>query len=362
MVIRVKNKKASLTIALIMLALSSLIAVSPFATLQFVLFASNIFPPILLIAAAVGGEITSLFGLIALFISGLIKTGIDLALPLSLFNVPMLIVWIYCLHNKVQYKRAVIMVFVSYVFSVLMLFAYAKLINTDFSANNLAQSSIETLDAQPQRDMLLYALTNAGLLSLDALPQGVPIFDDSMAGVVLMPHAREELYSQLLIRLEVLFRALPTTLLTGESIMLANCGTALALHIGRRYDTSLKEGEFQLPGMKSFTTWTLSPALKKAMGVLFIGYLISLFIPKGVLYTAGKMMYAVLSVLLSIQGLSLVAFIVSGFTKRFYLKLFLIFVLYLIFASSLSWIGLFDIVFKFRSRKKPSNYNRQEEI
>ena len=42
MVLRVNNKKASLTIALILLSLYSLFAVSPFATLQFVLFASNI--------------------------------------------------------------------------------------------------------------------------------------------------------------------------------------------------------------------------------------------------------------------------------------------------------------------------------
>ncbi|HHU02612.1 MAG TPA: DUF2232 domain-containing protein [Christensenellaceae bacterium] len=362
MIIKVKNIKASLVIALIMLALSSLVVISPFATLQFALFAFIIFPPILLIAAAVGGEITALFGFIVLFISGLIKTDMAFALPLSLFQIPMLVVWIFCLYKKAQYSRAISMVFASYICSVLMLFVYARLINTGFSASNLAQSSIETLDAQPQRDVLLYALTNAGLLSLDALPQGVPIFDDSMAGVVLMPHARKELFSQLLIRLEVLFRALPTTLLTGESIMLANCGTALALHIGRRYDNSLKEGDFQLPGMMSFTKWTLSPTLKKAMGVLFIGFLISLFVPRGKLYTAGKMMYTVLGTLLSIQGLSLVAFFVSNFAKRFYLKLLLMLLLYLIFTNSLAWIGLFDLIFKFRSRRKPSNYNRQEEL
>ena len=84
MIIKVKNIKASLVIALIMLALSSLVVISPFATLQFALFAVIRFPPILPLQLVWGDY--GAFGFIVLFISGLIKLIWHLHCPLAYFR------------------------------------------------------------------------------------------------------------------------------------------------------------------------------------------------------------------------------------------------------------------------------------
>ncbi len=350
------NGKASIIMAAVFVILALLVVNMPFAFAQHAMLSFVVYPSLLLIAGSVGGAALLSLGFFLITLSGIYASGAAQSLPFSLFVLPVSVAWVICLNKNIEYSKTVLILLITHVFAALMLIGYFKFLRPEITARSVIENFIKKFDSMPEKDTVLYALTNTGLLSLNALPENVKIFDDAAGGAVFMPFARKELYSQLALRLEILLRSIPLTIIAGESIWISFCSSTLALHIGRRCNKTDNAGSFQLPLTVPFSEWSLSPALRKGMVVLFVGYIITSFIP-GTLSLAGQMMFIALTTLLSIQGLSLLTFWLSRFVKRFYFKLFLLFLLYAILNRAMAWIGLFDLIFNFRMRALPMNNN-----
>jgi hypothetical protein len=353
------NGKASIIMAAVFLILALLVINMPFPFAQHAMLSFVVYPALLLIAVSVGGIVSFVLGFAFITLSGIYAAGSLQTLPFSLFLLPISIVWLICLDKNIEYSKAVIMLLIAHVFATVLLIGYFRLFKPEITVHYLSEAFIKKLDSMREKDIVLYALTNTGLLSLNALPENIQVFNDAAGGVVFMPAARKELYSQLALRIEILLRSIPATMISGESIWISFCASTLALHIGRRYNKTDNAGSFQLPLTVPFSAWSLSPAMRKGLAVLFIGYLITSFIP-GTLYLAGQMMFTALTTLLAIQGLSLITFWLSRFAKRFYLKLFLLFLIFIILNRTMAWIGLFDLFFNFRMRAMPIYPNQND--
>ncbi|MDO5023158.1 MAG: hypothetical protein Q4E07_07490 [Eubacteriales bacterium] len=360
------NGKASIIMAAVFLIPALYVLNMPFADVQHALLSFIAYPTLMLIAGSVGGLLSAALGFVIIAISGAAGAGVAHSLPFTLFLLPFSIAWLICLNNNIDYSKTIIILLVTHILSTLALIGYFRFFNPEITPYSMAQAFIKTLDSRAEKDIVLYALTNTGILSLRAMPENVQIFNDAAGGVVFMPEAREELYSQLALRAEILLRTLPVAMLTGESVLTSFCGSTLALHIGRRYDKSIDKNSFQLPLTVPFSVWSLSPPLKKGMVVLFAFYVFSTFM-SGPIYIAGQMMFAVLTTMLTIQGMSLITFWLSRFVKRFYIKLFLLFLLFTVLNRSVAWLGLLDLIFNFRMRIMPiypnnDNFQNKEDI
>ncbi len=323
-----------------------------------------LFPVLLFILSGKGGWQSALAGFAIIAIANYLRMGLIVLAITTVYLLPTTAVMLYCLAKRIPFARTAVFLTATYVLSVLTIYVALNLVTNNHAYALAVEYIMEGLDALPGRDTLLYIMVNNGLLSLSGLAENTPIFDETTRDIVFLPHVLTELLAQARMRLNLLLRSFPPSLMTSYSIMLSSMG----LYMGIASNKSLvpnhqAENEDEpsyiaspLPQTPPFSLWYIPRTLSMYLFPLAIIYLITSGMG-GTLRLTGQMMFSVFTTIYSIQGLSMLNWWLRRFTSSLFLRGLALLLFYLVFQNIAFWIGLAEQLFDSRRLRKKHNIN-----
>lgn len=294
-----------------------------------------IFPPLLLLIAALGGILPTMLALGAISLVSSLVYG-PLGWWLLLCLAPMSLAFLYCLEREIPFFRTAGFVFLALVGGLVLSFVALQRLHGGDLYGAITRSAIAGLDSLPEKDSFLFVLWRGGFLSFSGEAAEKLIQQAQSGAITLDRQTVEEFYKQISARISLLLSTLLPGLLTTFSISTALLGSGLAIKLGCRQQTA------PLLGMPPFSTWYLPREAGKYMMVLALGYLLALFSESQVLQTAGQMMYNVFFALYAIQGLAYINFILKRRGTRRFLRALALALMYSLLSLASMLLGLMD--------------------
>lgn len=360
---RTKKEKNSAAVAVFAIAVLILLMFSaPFSPLYLATSTIFLYPFLLMMLCVRGGWQAALTSLIIMGVANYMRMGAGILVITIVYLAPLTAVLLLCLRQEVPFWKTAAALAAAYTLSVLALYVGITWLTKGQAYTIAIEQMMQGLDAIPGRDTLLYALIRSGAISLSGLPENTPVFDETTRDIVFLPGIISELYNQIRYRLDLLFRALPLTLVTSFGLLLSTMGLYVSVYAsgkriykGKAEDGTLAFDErYPLPQMPPFSTWHISRKLSLYLIPLAAIYLITLGMG-GTMRLAGQMMFAVFTTIYSIQGLSVLNWWLKKWNVSVPLRSIVLLMFFLMFQGIAFWVGLAEQLFDSRALRRHNN-------
>lgn len=241
-----------------------------------------------------------------------LKSGALPALFAMAYLAPPLIAYAFCLYRGVSAYRAMAIIGLVYVASVLLPYALSFRVLGEAPFEALSRLAAEALRTMPERDGLLITATRFGLLSIPESLSGSAVIQSQQGGATLSPELLEELYKQVQARLGIWLRALVPSLVSSYAPWLSLGGVYLSEFYGKRQaerrafrapQGSPAPSYPRLEPLPVFHRFCLPAQLSKPLLAAGGLALLTRLSSQEGLALAGAMLYNLFSALFSLQGL-----------------------------------------------------------
>lgn len=266
-------------------------------------------PLYLLISAPVAGLLPAGACLALSLLSLLLTGGVRLCAFGALYLVPMAAVYTACLLQNKRFWLTCAMTAGALSASLLAIYLILQAMTGGSLYQAAAAAAVDTLNALPVRDGLLYMLCSYGLLSLPASMQESAVI--VVGGYyAFSPEAANELLLQIRSYVYTLLEALAPSLLVTGSGLNTLLGVSLGVYYGARCEQrrAYKRDEDALPtpdlNMPPLRLWHIPRPWGLRIGVLAIGYLLMRFAANDALYMLGALMWQAFYLCFAVQGLA----------------------------------------------------------
>ena len=353
--------------ALISLALTALLVAAlganPFGALYLLPAVLFLFPFVLIIVLRMAGPLPALIAL------GMMAGGTGLwvspgaAIVSFVYLLVPLAAYYGCMHLRVPGQRAMEIVIAAYIATVVILFIIVnrRLGGDPYGA--LSQQLIDGLNGIAERDSLLNAFYQYGML---ALPQELaqnPLVEAAQGGWTFSPQVLHEFYKQISLRVGLWLRALVPSLISSHSLFVGIGGLFMGEHFGRRQSRRADEAALldipaeERPGLAlpPFSQWVLPKAYVTPLFVMGGLSLVARLLRQPVLAIGGQMLYNVAAACFTLQGLAFVNHLQKAKGTRPGLRGFTLLALGLVLPQAAMILGIFEQLSDARKLRKTQN-------
>ncbi|NLC32882.1 MAG: DUF2232 domain-containing protein [Clostridiales bacterium] len=342
-------------------------AFAPPYLLTAIVFVLPIFLQMLL---RVWGPVPAGVSLIMIFLTVMQRINLTASFyALTYLSIPLL-TYVYCLYKKFSLEKTVLFIVLGYTLIVLSLYAYTFQLLGNAPFDVLSEQLIVGLGRMSERDGLLSASYQYGLLALPAHLAENPLVQTAQGEWTFAPEVLSEFYKQIATRASLWLRALVPSLISSYSLYLALGGVFLSNYYGnrqaqRRAFRQDKELVLPAPNYPEFSRWYIPKAFVVPLWIIGGVSIVSRLIPQPGIMMAGSMLYNIFAAFFSIQGLSFVNhFQKQKGTKPIYRGLSMA-ALVLILPQAALLLGMFDQFNASRKNKEIPNQtkfdNRRDE-
>ncbi len=305
------SPKGFLVSAALTAAMIILLAVSAFAPPYLLSAIVFIFPIYLQLVFRVGGPFPAFISLLIIILTVLQRINLSASLyTLAYLAVPLLI-YAFCLYKKLSFDKTVLAIVLGYSVIVLILYTltFRLLGNAPFDV--LSEQLIQGLSVMPERDGLLSASYQYGLLALPAHLAENPLVQTFENTWTFTPEVLSEFYKQIATRVSLWLRVLVPSLISSYSLYLGLGGVFLSNYYGKRQAQrrAFRKDEAPVlpaPDYPEFSKWYIPKALVVPLWVMGGISLVSRLSNQPGLMLAGSMLYNIFATFFSMQGLSFI--------------------------------------------------------
>ena len=344
-------------------AMIVLLAVSAFAPPYLLTAIVFIFPIYLQMLLRVAGPVPAGASLLIISLAVLQRINLPASIfTLSYLAVPLLI-YAYCLYKKLSFDKTVLAIVLGYSVIVLILYTltFRLLGNAPFDV--LSDQMIQGLSVMPERDGLLSASYQYGLLALPAHLAENPLIETTQGVWTFAPEVLSEFYKQIAARTSLWLRVLVPSLISSYSLYVGLGGVFLSNYYGKRQAQRRAFRQNETPALPEpdypeFSKWYIPKALVVPLWVMGGISIISRLSSQPGLMLAGSMLYNIFASFFSMQGLSFINHFqkIKGTKPAF--RGLTIAALALILPQAALILGMFDQFNDSRKNKDKSTQNK----
>lgn len=301
-----KGFLVSMALTAIVLVLLAGSAFAPLYLLSAIVF---LFPFYLQMMLRVSGPVPAALSLMMICLAVMLRINLSAALFTLLYLAVPLLIYAYCLYKKLSFEKTVLSIVLGYSIIVLVLyFSVFQILGND-PFGTLSDQLIQGLSVLPERDGLLSASYQYGLLALPSNMAENPLVQTPQDAWTFAPKVLSEFYKQIATRTSLWLRALVPSLISSLSIYLSLGGVFLSGYYGKR---QAQRRAFRTnssiavpsPAYPEFSKWYIPKPFVTPLWVIGGISILSRFISQPGIALAGSLLYNIFASIFSIQGLS----------------------------------------------------------